>query len=240
MFFQPRRFAASRKDLKMACAITDLIKIAVITGGHSFDVISFHRLFRGLDGVDAYIQHMDDFASSHEEVRDSYHTVVFYSMLQGDPCDEDQPLNAGKHKTALEHLGESVQGLVLLHHAILAYRKWSIWNEIVGITNRQLLRYDHDQALRIDVAHSGHPITAGLSPWEMVDETYSVDNAGHDSEILLTTDHALSMKTIAWTRNYENARVFCCALGHDNQAWSDASFRTVLTRGIRWAARPNA
>lgn len=43
------------------------ITVAVITGGHSYDVMSFQRLFRSLDGVEAYIQHMDDFATSSED-----------------------------------------------------------------------------------------------------------------------------------------------------------------------------
>jgi hypothetical protein len=215
------------------------IKVAVITGGHSFDVVNFHRLFRGLKGVDAYVQHMDDFASSSKKVRDGYDVVLFYSMLSKDPCDEDQPWYAGKHKTALEHLGGTQQGLCLLHHAILAYPQWPVWNEIVGIGNRELLRYDHDQRLHIDIANTQHPITSGLSPWELVDETYAMDDAGAGSEILLTVDHPLSMRTIAWTRTFKNARVYCYALGHDNQAWADPTFCEVLTRGIQWAAGPN-
>jgi hypothetical protein len=36
------------------------IRIAVVTGGHSFDVLNFHKLFRTLSGVDACIQHVDE------------------------------------------------------------------------------------------------------------------------------------------------------------------------------------
>ncbi len=61
-------------------------------------------------------------------------------------------------------------------------------------------------------------------------------DAERDSNVLLTVAHPQSMKTIAWTRRYKNARVFCYVLGHDNQAWTDSNFRTVLTRGIQWAA----
>ena len=39
------------------------IKVAVVTGGHRFDVPNFHGLFRKLEGVDAYIQSLEDFAS---------------------------------------------------------------------------------------------------------------------------------------------------------------------------------
>ena len=50
----------------------DSIRCAVITGGHGYDVLNFHRFFRGLVGVDAYIQHMDDFASARANVRASF------------------------------------------------------------------------------------------------------------------------------------------------------------------------
>lgn len=208
----------------------DPVKTAVITGGHSFDVINFHRLFRELKGVDAYIQHMDDFFSSAESVRDSYDVVLFYHMPQ------EVPTDAGRPHSALEHLGETAQGILLLHHAILAYPEWPTWSEIVGIRNRELRAFFHDQALHINVENANHPVTAGRSAWEMVDETYVMNDAGEDSEILLTVDHPQSMKTIAWASSYKLARVFCCALGHDKQAWDDPNFRTVLTRGIQWTA----
>ena len=37
------------------------IRVAVVTGGHSFNVVEFHDLFGQLSGIRAYIQHMDDF-----------------------------------------------------------------------------------------------------------------------------------------------------------------------------------
>ena len=40
----------------------DSIKVAVVTGGHRFDVPNFHGLFRKLEGVDAFIQSLEDFA----------------------------------------------------------------------------------------------------------------------------------------------------------------------------------
>jgi hypothetical protein len=212
------------------------ISVAVVTGGHSFDVVNFHALFRSLKGVNAYIQHLDDFAASPEKARDSYDVVLFYFMPTENPADENIPWYAGKPKTALEHLGETEQGILLLHHAILAYPQWPIWSEIVGIQERSF-GYHNDQTIHVDVADAEHPITQDLTGWELVDETYTMDNAGAGSDILLTVDHPKSMRTVAWTRGHKNARVFCYALGHDNQAWSNSSFRQVLTQGIRWAAR---
>lgn len=212
------------------------VKTAVVTGGHGFDVVNFQNLFHGLEGIEPYVQHMEDFAASSEAVRDSYESVVFYTMLMQDPCDEGQPWHAGKPRTALEHLGETKQGIVVLHHAILGYPDWPPWNEIVGIEDRSFGCHV-DQSMHIDVAQEEHPITRGISAWDMIDETYTMVDAEAGSDVLLTVEHPKSMKTIAWTRQNKNARVFCLQSGHDNQTWQDASFGEVLRRGIHWTAR---
>ncbi len=216
--------------------MSENVKTAVVTGGHSFDVLGFHKLFRGLVGVDAYIQHIDDFASSKAPVRDSYDVVLFYFFMQDGPTDEGLPWYAGRPKTALEHLGETEQGIVVLHHGLLAYRGWPVWSEIVGVRERGF-GYTPNQQIRVEIANPDHPITQGLSDWDMIDETYTMADAGVGSEILLTTTHPQSMRTLAWTRTYKNARVFCFESGHDNRAFANPGFRAMLTRGIRWAAR---
>jgi len=211
------------------------VQVAVITGGHPFDVPSFHRLFRSLKGVNAMIQHIDDFASSPAEVRDAYQAVLFYFMMMPTPTDEKLPGYAGKPKAALEHLGATRQGIIVLHHALLAYPQWPVWSEIVGIANRKF-GYHPNQKLRLDVVKPDHPIVKGMPAWEMTDETYTMADAGAGSEVLLATDHPKSMKTVGWTRQHKQSRVFCLALGHDNAAYANPSFREVLRRGIRWCA----
>ena len=212
------------------------LSVAVVTGGHSFDVPSFHRLFRGLADVDAYVQHMDDFASSPEAVRDAYDAVVFYIMLRDGPTNDGLPWYAGKPRDALEHLGAAEQGIVVLHHAILAYPQWPVWQGLVGIADTTF-GYHVGESIHVEVADTAHPVTSGLSDWDMVDETYSMADAGEGSHVLLTVDHPKSMRTIAWTRRHRAARVFCLQLGHDDRAWSAPSFREVLRRGVLWSAR---
>lgn len=211
------------------------VKTAVVTGGHAFDVIGFSDMFAYLPGVQAYIQHMDDFSSSSEEIRDRYDVVLFYSFLQDIPEDDGLPWYAGKPRSALEHLGASGQGLVILHHALLAYRGWTLWEDVVGINDRGF-DYFPDQQLRVQIEDTDHPICNGLSDWDIVDETYTMGDAGPGNHVLLTTDHPNSMRTIAWTRPYRNARVFCFESGHDHKAYNNVMFQKVLTRGIIWAA----
>ena len=202
------------------------VKTAVVTGGHRFDVVNFHHLFQSLEGVQPYIQHMDDFAAAPEEERDAYECVVFYTMLRGGPSDAGVPGYAGKPKTALEHLGATEQGILVLHHAILGYPEWPLWNELVGIGDRSF-GYHHDQSLQVETADRSHPITRGVASWEMIDETYTMADAGAGSEVLLTTRHPKSMRTLGWAHTHKKARVFCFQSGHDNQTWGNGGFREI-------------
>ena len=205
----------------------DKITVAVITGGHGFDVPGFHAIFRAMPEVDSYIQHQDDFVEDVAKVRDEYDVLLFYNMPRGEPDTNAQEV--------FEQLGQSGQGIILLHHAILAYLPWSFWGELVGIPDRSF-GFSMMQELAVEVADPGHPITSGVASWQMLDETYSMASAGEDSRVLLTTDHPDSMHVLGWTRQFRNSRVFCLQSGHDNLTYVDPNFRTMLSRGIQWCA----
>jgi len=178
---------------------------------------------------------MDDFASTPEVDRDSYDVVVFYIMLMNGPVDEGLPWYAGKPRSALEHLGQSKQGILVLHHALLAYPQWPVWTGVVGIPDRKF-GYHIGESIHVQVADASHPITEGVAAWDMADETYTMADAGEGSRILLSVDHAKSMKHIAWTRQHGKSRVFCFQSGHDNVTWAVPDFRRILARGIQWCA----
>lgn len=214
--------------------MADNVKLAVITGSHSFDVPNFHDTFTGLADVTPYIQHMEDFAASDEATRDSYDVVLLYHMIMATPVD-GEAWWAGQPKTAVEHFGETKQGLFVLHHSILAYPDWQLWTDVTGLADRSF-GFHPDQTLRVQVAAADHPVTAGLADWDMTDETYTMPDPVGENTVLLTTEHDLCMNTIAWTRQYKQSPVFCFQSGHDNQTWANENFQTILQRGILWAA----
>jgi len=198
-------------------------------------VPEFHKLFREVPGVDAYPQHMEHFASSPEEVRDAYDAVVFYGMERGE-APQVGPHYAGDAKTALERIVQRGQGIVILHHALLAWEKWKFWDQVIGHDERNF-RWKPELDLRIEVADRQHPITRGMADFDTVDEGY-VLHGKHDgkSTVLLTAEHEDIMKEVAWARVVDKSRVFVLALGDNPKAWSNSGFREVLTRGIHWAA----
>ncbi len=218
------------------------IKTAVITGDHAYDVVAFQAMLRSLPEIDAYPQSLWDFVYDTARGPGTYDVLVFFNWHQNTPAEKDGKLEPGTAKQIgaikemLEGLGDGDQGVFLLHHALVAYPDWPLWRELSGMRTRGEIPCSFDQTVHIDVVDTTHPITATLEPWDIVDETYDIDDADEDSHILLTTDHPQSMKTIAWTRNFGKARVFCYQGGDDKQAYSNPGFRTVVGRGIQWLA----
>ena len=210
---------------------TDDLRVAVVTGQHAYDVPAFTDLWAGLAGIRAYVQDLDNLAADAGRAFDTYDLFVFYNMHRGTP--------EGRVLRALERLGESEQGILVLHHGLLAFRDWEVWDDVVGIAGRGEFRYYHDEVIPLEIADREHPVTAGLAPGPITDETYTLPDAGADSQVLVTTAHPRSMHTICWARRHGRARVLCLALGHDAAAWADPTFRALLERGMRWVARPS-
>jgi type 1 glutamine amidotransferase len=220
---------------------TSGIKTAVVTGAHPFDVPGFRDLWDSLAALDVYIQSLDDFAADAGKVRDWYDVVVLYHMYTETPAEagEELPWYQRHHRRAAESLGQPPQGIVVLHHALVAYRDWPLWTQLVGMEERRMESYHMNERISVQVADGDHPITRGMENWEIVDETYNMGGADPDrgNTILLTTPHPRSMPTLAWTREHGRSRVFCLQSGHCRTAWENPGFRTILQRGVQWTAR---
>ena len=97
---------------------------------------------------------------------------------------------------------------------------------------------------RVDVAKPNDPIMAGVSSFAYRSEQYymHVDPA---NEVLATTtfsgEHASWVEgvvmPVVWKRRYGKGRVFYSSLGHVTSEFAVPEMRTILKRGLLWAAR---
>jgi type 1 glutamine amidotransferase len=188
---------------------------------------------RSLGELDHYIQDVENFAAAPQAVRDGYDVVLFYDYHIPTPGDAERtgPLV----RSALERLGIAPQGVVVLHHALLSYPEWPAWQALIGLHRGEFKYYEGEQ-VAVSIADPAPLITAGLRPWTMTDETYTLPEPMADSHALLSTDNPRSMRTLAWVRPHGAARVFCLESGHDALTYTDPNFMQVLARGIQWAA----
>ena len=209
------------------------IAVAVVTGKHTFDIPGFQQMFSSMSNMEFYLQDLENFVADVGKYNDKYDVVLFYNFHQQTPVADER--DGAMILNSINKLAENGQGIFVLHHAILAFPNWEIWSQIVGITDRRFGYYGN-QTIQTDLMDDSHPITYGLKSWEMVDETYTMNEVGDDSQPLLAIDHVNSMHTVGWTRHYGNGRVFCYQSGHDNQSFSNPNFRTVVFRGIQWLA----
>ena len=101
------------------------LAVAVVTGSHPYDVRGFQRLLRSIPGADCYPQHLEDFVQSDQRSR-AWDVVLFYMMPEPEPPRQNGGWEA-RIGPALEALGTTQQGILVLHHAILAYWDWPFW-----------------------------------------------------------------------------------------------------------------
>jgi type 1 glutamine amidotransferase len=97
---------------------------------------------------------------------------------------------------------------------------------------------------RVDVTRPDDPIMDGISSFAYRSEQYYL-HADPANEVLATTtfsgDHAWwidgVVMPVVWKRKYGKGRVFYSSLGHQATEFAVPEMRTILRRGMNWAAR---
>ena len=137
-------------------------------------------------------------------------------------------------------------GLVLIHSATWTKPKPSPdVGRVIGIGGFQLFR--HGPA-RLEIAAPEHPICSGLPDTIVLDddETYWPPTPMIDSVMVLATSieeeggaggpPPKTAQPMFWCYEPGRGRVFGCVPGHRIKTFDDPMFRTLLLRGIAWAA----
>jgi type 1 glutamine amidotransferase len=211
---------------------TDAVRGLVITGGHDH-ITSFYTLFEGYKDV-ARMSVASSKEAFESDLRGKYDVIVMYDFSR----DLDE---TGKKN--LRDFVAGGKGIVVLHHALLNYQDWPWWfEEVVG--GRYRLRRDGDQPSstvkdrqQICVTPTrDHPVTAGIGPFLLVDETYK--RMGFSSRIqpILSTDNPESDPVVAWVGPCATSRVVAIQLGHGPTAFEHPTYRALVHNAILWAA----
>ena len=97
---------------------------------------------------------------------------------------------------------------------------------------------------RVDIAKPDDPIVRGIDGFQYCSEQYYM-HVDPSNEVLATTrfsgEHAPWIDGVAmpvvWKRRHGKGRVFYSSLGHVTSEFQVAEMRTILERGLLWAAR---
>jgi type 1 glutamine amidotransferase len=94
-------------------------------------------------------------------------------------------------------------------------------------------------------AAADHPITRGISDFELTTEQYWVLHDDYN-DVLATTTQAVRpwdpwnrpiTSPAIWTRQWGKGRIFVSTPGHHVDILEDTNVRTIIERGLLWAAR---
>ncbi len=236
-FLRGAEWAASGKvtfpsEIGMPGPDTNDVRVLLITGGHDHES-SFYGLFDGYRDL-GWIPVTDSKLAFQQDIRGKYDVLVFYDFTR----DMDE-----KAKTNLRNFVESGKGIVVLHHGILNFQKWPWWyEEVVG----GLYRLERQGSIPNSTVNYGerhlitpagqHPITAGLGPFELTDETYKGLFISEKIMPLLVTDNPTSDRTVAWIGPCATSKVVFIQLGHDHLAFQHPSYRALVHNSILWTA----
>jgi type 1 glutamine amidotransferase len=90
-----------------------------------------------------------------------------------------------------------------------------------------------------------HPITAGIDDFDLITEQYWVLSDEYNDVLATTTQEARPFDAwnrpvtspAMWTRQWGKGRIFVSAPGHQLDVVQDVNVRTIIERGLLWAAR---
>jgi type 1 glutamine amidotransferase len=217
----------------------DELKILLTYGGHGFQEEPFFAMFDALPGISYTKAPLpQDAGLLKPGLEAEYDAIVMYDMVSKFSPEQQQAFVALLNKGI---------GVVSLHHNLGAHRDWDEFAKIIGgkfvFADCQLegeaytkSTWSHGEQLKVQIADPDHPVTRGIEPFEIHDESYGGYYTASDVHVLLTTDHPKNDPELAWTTRYGNSRVLYLMLGHDRLAWQNPAFPKILLQGIRWAA----
>ena len=215
------------------------LKVLVVTGGHAFERTPFFTLFEGYDDIQYVEAQLKDDSEIFEDITGwDYDVIVFFNMTQ-----KISP----KRQENFKKLVKDGVGVVALHHCMGSYQEWPEYIKIIGGrynlkaseqggVKRQASTYEHDADFTVHIEDAKHPITRGLSDFEVHDETYKKCSFEKDNHLLLTTNHPDSDRELAWVRSYGRGKVCLIMVGHGPTVYAHPTYRQLVARAIRWSA----
>jgi type 1 glutamine amidotransferase len=90
-----------------------------------------------------------------------------------------------------------------------------------------------------------HPITAGITDFDLVTEQYWVLSDSYIDVLATTTQqvrdwdpwHRTVVSPAIWTRQWGKGRIFVATPGHNLSVLHDSNVKTIIERGLLWASR---
>jgi type 1 glutamine amidotransferase len=155
-------------------------------------------------------------------------------LYQNPQCWKD-----AKHLRQIEAFLDRGGGLVLSHYVL--WHASAALADLLGLAKGNDSRYKH-KVVTLEVPESRHPIMHGLpATFTIADECFwNLQGDRGKVTALATSDESVgesvSAEPVIWACERGKGRVVASTLGHFDWTFDDPFFRTILLRGMAWAA----
>ena len=150
-------------------------------------------------------------------------------------------------KIAFKNFIKEGGGFMAIHSASAVERDWPWYWALVG---GKFIRHAPHQEFDVVVMDKNHPSTYFLDRvWKVKDECYFFNNLNPSINVLLASDLSTIKDNkkveypndifgnyfpLCWSNEFEGARQWYTALGHDAATYDDPTFRKHLKGGMLW------
>jgi len=253
--------------------------VLVVTRGHPFARDPFYDIFDSIEEIQySTVEHPAAQFMFTPDMAKNFDCYVQYDMpgiqFGADEMYYDPP---EFYKEGVRAMGEAGCPLVIMHHTAAAWPTWPEWAEICGghflYTPGKSRGVDKpDSGYNIDVPYTvspamDHPITAGIEPFEIIDEVY-LSEVFEDSVTPLFTsswdfskdkfysaanavlrgelnsnegwEHENGSNYVGWIKTYKNSPVVYLQFGDGPATYKNPIFRRILAQAIKWACSDEA
>ena len=167
--------------------------------------------------------------------------ALIFSNANNDVFDNES------QKKAFQDFIKNGGGFMGIHSSNAVERNWPWYWAMIG---GKFVRHAPHQEFDVVVTDASHPSTNFLDKrWTISDECYYSNHLNPSIHVLLSADlNTVEDKQkstypsdifgnyfpLCWTNNFEGARQWYTAIGHDAKAYNDPTFRKHLRGGIVW------
>lgn len=154
----------------------------------------------------------------------SYQSILFYTDVG--------ELTSVQESALLQYI-KSGGGFFGLHTAAASFRESDGYH---GMLNGFFNGHSPYMDFTVNVTESEHPITVGLTDFDVKDELYYLIHNPDNSNHLMSAydDTKDETHVMAFYHMYGKGRVFYFALGHDMEVLENPTFQEVIRRGVLW------
>lgn len=150
-----------------------------------------------------------------------------------------QPEPSEKAKAGLLNYVKGGKALVSMHFSCSSFQDWTEYRELLGrVWKKGVGGHGPRGKFTVNIGKTEHPITRGVTDFEIDDELYAKLSGDAKIEVIATaySDWSKKVEPIVYVKHYGKGRVVHNVLGHDTRARENKSFQTLLRRGVEWAA----